>query len=226
MVLVPPPRWEYRPTALPPPGGRGAGKAPGPRDQVAVGRAALRAELERQRAPLLAEERERLLNLEVAQLRLEALRQAVEEEKPAGMEADRARERLHVLEELTERLRDQDREKRAYLRLLERRLRALREEEAPDEAAGPRREWLVSLRGLERQLREGDEDQTSRAVEAAVLEARLAMLRSLSPDHPGRAEAIKRAEKRLEQLGAARKRWAVLRQQLRKSIEEVRRLLE
>jgi RNA polymerase sigma factor (sigma-70 family) len=130
MALVGPPRWAYRAAAVrlaePGPEARGGR---GRSDVRSEARGALLEELERQRGPLLAEEVQRRVKLEVVRLRLEALRQTVAEQKPTGAEADRARERLAQLSAEEDRLRTENRERQLYLQLLERRLRELRQED-------------------------------------------------------------------------------------------------
>jgi RNA polymerase sigma factor (sigma-70 family) len=103
----------------------------GPADEDAARRQvrfAIIEELERQRSALQAEERDRQINLEVVQLRLQALRKTFAEEKPTGIEADRYKERLASLEAQEEQLRTKNRDQQIYLQLLNERLRALRKE--------------------------------------------------------------------------------------------------
>src|SRR5262249_24101889 len=121
IVFVPPAQWVYRAEPL--------RAKPRPAGEDAEKRELLRAkieELERQRAPLLVKERQRQVALEVVRLRLRALRRTIEEEKPTGVEADRARERLRSLQTRERLLRAENREGQIYLRLLEQRLRVLR----------------------------------------------------------------------------------------------------
>jgi RNA polymerase sigma factor (sigma-70 family) len=147
MVFVPPAAWVYRKGSLRAPAADGRGTAIKPAAGGPDGeeRKVLRAiieELERQRAPLLVEERDRRVYLEVVTLRLQALRKAVEEEKPSGAEADRARERLRGLEDLEQQIKSQNREKQIFLQLLNRRLQELRKdlgEPADKEEGSPAR---------------------------------------------------------------------------------------
>jgi RNA polymerase sigma factor (sigma-70 family) len=135
VVFVPPAKWVYRKAPFRiRPAGRQKPKA-GLDEDRREDRAIIAA-LEEQRAPLEVEEAERKIDLEIVSLRLRALRQAVEEERPTGIEADRARERLNSLEQRERHLRTKDRDKQIYFQLLNRRLRELRKTAGADEA-GP-----------------------------------------------------------------------------------------